>query len=172
MSTRCQVIVKAEGLAWSPEDVMLYHHCDGYESYMLPLIQRGLAAILKPVKNYRGDLIAENAWQAGRPGKAAAWLCSVDPSGFEVESGTKLHGDIEYLYVITAVNKSQGSMDEKPTWNVDVYQPREGFWDNPIAHGMLHSTGSMEKTNSGEINKLAKAAIRAEKKRRAARAVA
>lgn len=167
MSTRCQVIVKAEGLAWSPEDVMLYHHCDGYESNMLPLIQRGLAAILKPVENYRGVLTAENAWQAGRPGKAAAWLCSVDPSGFEVESGTKLHGDIEYLYVITAVNKSQGSMDEKPTWNVDVYQPREGtnFWDEPKIE-------SMEKTNSGEINKLAKAAIRAEKKRRAARAVA
>ena len=89
MSTRCQVKVTGTDFNNSP-DISLYHHCDGYPSYMLPLI--GQAYI--------------DCWQAGRVGKAAAMLCANDPTGYEIEQGNDLRGDIEYYYVVN-VTKGQ-----------------------------------------------------------------
>ncbi len=83
MSTRCQVKVTGTDIN-SSESFTLYHHCDGYPSYMLPVIASGHIA----------------SWQAGRIGKAAAMVASSDPLGFELEQGNDLHGDIEYYYII------------------------------------------------------------------------
>jgi len=45
-----------------------------------------------------------DAWQAGRIGKVAAFLCAAHPAGFEPEKGDELHGDIEFLYELHIVN--------------------------------------------------------------------
>src|SRR5258705_11745476 len=103
MSTRCQVEVKASGLPWEAETVVLYHHCDGYPTGMLPIIEAAYTLATTPGKhsiNY--------AWQAGRPGKAAAYLCASDPSGFDVESSTDLHSDIEWFYSIECQTPNGG----------------------------------------------------------------
>ena len=86
MSTRCQVRVVADGFAGGHEDkaITLYHHCDGYPTNMLPLMLSAFAP----------------DWMHERPGKAAAYLCAVDPGGFEPEEGHELHGDIEWYYVL------------------------------------------------------------------------
>jgi hypothetical protein len=119
MSTRCQVLVEQKGAGWN-QKVMLYHHCDGYPTNMLPLILRAFKE-------------GEIGWEKGRAGKVASFLCAADPGGFEPESGFQLHGDIEWFYHLKVVNKQGGSMAEKPSWIVDVYRPGEGFWtkDNP-----------------------------------------
>jgi len=83
MSTRCQVKVTGTDINGS-DSFTLYHHCDGYPDYMLPLIAKGHI----------------DSWQAGRIGKAAAMVVSSDPTGFELEQGHELHGDIEYYYVV------------------------------------------------------------------------
>ena len=83
MSTRCQVKVMGTDVNGS-HAFTLYHHCDGYPSYMLPIIGKAYT----------------DKWQAERPGKAAAMLCAADPTGYEVEQGHSLHGDIEYYYVV------------------------------------------------------------------------
>jgi hypothetical protein len=123
MSTRCQVRVIAEGLGEGAESVTLYHHSDGYPSNMLPLIREGYQQVLK-----KGDYYL---WQGGRPGKVAGFLCAADPGGFEPEEGHELHGDIEWYYVLRVINKTGGSMAEKPEWVVDVYEPPE-WGDRPL----------------------------------------
>jgi hypothetical protein len=92
---------------------MLYHHTDGYPTYMLPLI--GKAFTLAVGEN--GD-----GWQVGRAGKAASFLCAADPGVFEPEQGLDLHGDIQYFYVLSVVNQTNGSMAEKPAWNIQVFR--------------------------------------------------
>ena len=95
MSTRCQVKIQGTDVNGSAA-FTLYHHCDGYPSYMLPLIASGY----------------KDVWQAARAGKAASMLCAADPTGFELEQGHDLHGDIEYYYV---VNTTSGG------WTVTAY---------------------------------------------------
>lgn len=149
MSTRCQVEVTSSGLEWK-DSVMLYHHCDGYPSNMLPLIYEAYKTAVAPGK------YGSSAWEAGRPGKAASFLCAADPGQFEPESGDKLHGDIEWFYVVECVNSKGGSMAEVPTWNVKVFTPNgSGFWDKPVRK-------SLKLVAEGEISDLAKRADKIE----------
>ena len=103
MSTRCQVKVVAGGWCAGHEDATftLYHHCDGYPSNMLPLMASAY----------------ENDWQHERPGKAASFLCAVDPGGFEPEQGHELHGDIEWYYILHVTAKAW----EVEVWECDIH---------------------------------------------------
>lgn len=136
MSTRCQVEIKATRLGWETEDITLYHHCDGYPTNMLKIIHKAYKAMMKVKKLNRTNHIYSHAWQAGVPGKVASHLCSADPSGFEVEAGNGLHGDIEWFYQIEC-DKASGSMDEKPTWIVSVYVSGPDFYDKPTKANMM-----------------------------------
>lgn len=107
MSTRCQVQVVEIGMGWD-ERVTLYHHTDGYPTYMLPMISKA--------RNLAG-----NSWESGRAGKVASFLCAADPGVFEPEEGHQPHGDIEWFYRIVLENKTGGSAAEKPRWFVEVY---------------------------------------------------
>ena len=140
MSTRCQIRVSAKGLVWDPEggqdEVWIYHHCDGYPSSMLLEILKGYEAAIAPrvyCKGTKNEFVSEKAWEAGRPGKAAAYIIGVDPGGFEPQSkqDQDFHGDIKYFYEIILSNPNQGASGPKvPRWHVQVYTPVSGFWDN------------------------------------------
>ena len=96
MSTRCQVKVTGTDIN-NADSFTLYHNCDGYPSYMLPLIASGWT----------------DSWQAGRISKAAVMVASTDPNGFELEQGHELHGDIEYYYVVDATDGA---------WTITAYE--------------------------------------------------
>ena len=129
MSTRCQVRVTQSGLGWD-ESVTLYHHSDGYPSWMVPLIQKSYDA-------YGGG------WEAGRAGKVAAMLIGSDVEGYEPEAGHELHGDIAFYYVLDVRNKSMGTLAEKPEWHLAVYtvpidcKSVDGMTE--IAAGLVHT---------------------------------
>ena len=99
MSTRCQVKVLAGGTCAGHEKqaVTLYHHCDGYPTNMLSLMLSAFAP----------------DWEHERPGKAASFLCAVDPGEFEPEEGHELHSDIEWYYVLYVTAKQ---------WAVQVFE--------------------------------------------------
>ena len=96
MSTRCQVKVTGTDIN-NADSFTMYHHCDGYPSYMLPIIASGW----------------QDTWQAGRIGKAAAMVVGADIRGFELEQGHEIHGDIEYYYVVDVTNGA---------WAITVYE--------------------------------------------------
>ena len=150
MCTRCQVEVKAEGLSWKESSVMLYHHCDGYPTNMLPLIRESWDRF----KNRD-----EMRWQLGRCGKVAAMLCWADPTGYEVERGVKLHCDIEWFYVVRCLNSAGGSMAEDPRWIVEVYVPEigVGFCNRPVREKLIL-------VDKGEVEVIAFRAKEVEKK--------
>ena len=112
MSTRCQVQVIDE----EENKITLYHHCDGYMENMVPLMRKGFEE-------------SSRDWKIGRAGKAAAFLCAADPGGFDIEEGHDLHSDIEYLYRFYCITKQTGSTDH-PKWEIEVWVPKPGFWDN------------------------------------------
>ena len=95
MSTRCQVKVTGTDINMADSHT-LYHHCDGYPEYMLPTIAKGLI----------------DSWQAGRIGKAAVMIASADTTGYEMEQGHEIHGDIDYYYVVDVSNGN---------WIISVY---------------------------------------------------
>ncbi len=98
MSTRCQVKV-TDG----EDKITLYHHHDGYPTYMLSKIREAWEKYGK-------------GWEGGRVGKVAGMLCAVDPIEFEPEDGHSLHGDIEWYYVVNC--KSEMHMGAEPVWQV------------------------------------------------------
>ncbi len=109
MSTRCQVHVHNEGLHYV-EKLTLYHHTDGYPSYMLPILAKA-------------HELSGGGWEAGRTGKVASYMCAADPGIFEPEEGHELHSDIEYYYDVAPVNEHGGSMaEEDVVWRVKVYK--------------------------------------------------
>jgi hypothetical protein len=114
MSTRCQVKVVQEGTEWKQE-VSLYHHTDGYPDYMIGVIRKAKAQY-------------GLGWEGGRAGKVASALCAIDPMVFEPEDSHTLHGDIEFYYILKVQNQSGGSMAEIPNWEVEIYEPKKGFW--------------------------------------------
>jgi len=132
MSTRANVHVTQEGLQWE-ETIQLYHHCDGYPSNMLPLMAGAIGVFVD--REAKRDFPIASNWELGRAGKLAAYIIATDPGGFEPESDTKLHGDIEYFYRIITVNSKGGSMAEAPLIFVEVYAtPKlepdwKRFWD-------------------------------------------
>ena len=148
MSTRCQVRVLEAGLPWNNGidaqhfPIMLYHHSDGYPTHMLPKLLEAYQKAIAP--KWYGTSEYPNAWVAGRSGKSAAYICSVDPGSFEPEAGNDFHGDIEWFYEIVCVNHKQGD----PTWDVRVFVTGPGFRDNPdrdhlveVEHGDIVALG-------------------------------
>ena len=146
MTTRAQVRIKATGLGWE-EEIQLYRHADGYPTAVLPSLARAF------------DMTG-GGWQAGRAGIAAGFICvegytpgrdvsetlSLPPRvAYEPESGMNLHGDIEWLYILTLVNHSAGSLAEKPDWEVEIRVPIAGFWDDPtIEHTKFVTSGPVK----------------------------
>ncbi len=102
MSTRCQVKIRAVN-GNDAEAVTLYHHCDGYPSNMVPLIASA----------YKAD------WKHGRVGKAASYVVAEDVSGYDIEQGHELHGDIEWYYVLSI--ESELHEEAIPKWYLNVY---------------------------------------------------
>ncbi len=128
MATRANVRIRHTGLEWE-EEVQLYHHWDGYPSHILPLMAR----CFEIHRERRGDSCN---WELGRAGKLASYIIATDPGGFEPEQGLDLHGDIAFLYVITAVNRQGAPLTEAPEVLVEVYttwglpeQRRAKFWE-------------------------------------------
>ena len=80
---------------------------------MLPLILEAYRMVLAPAKY--GGRNFPNAWEAGRPGKAASWLCATHPGEFEPQQGMDLRGDTEWFYSIDCINSKGGEMSEVPT---------------------------------------------------------
>jgi len=151
MSTRCQTKVRATGLPFEQDEITLYHHTDGYPTYMLPLFAKAYELGAAPRNGY------SDAWRLGRSGKAASFLCAADPGVFEPEANPQLHGDIEYLYVLTAQNKNGGSMAEHPIWKLAIYVPGETWdWDKQM------TVANMRLLAEGEVSKLAKRAKKIE----------
>lgn len=113
MSTRCQV--RVEGGVNAPRDtVTLYHHSDGYPTYMLPLFVTARETM-------------GNSWKAGRAGYAASALIHVDVDGYQPESGHELHGDIAWYYVVSVgPSDTFGLGANKAEWTVSVYVPTTG----------------------------------------------
>ncbi len=133
MSTRAQIQVVQEGLDWGGS-VLLYHHCDGYPSNIIPLIKKAFAYKRKPYcKDDKGI-----TWERGRVGKVASLLCWADPVQFEPEEGHELHGDIEYYYRLYAVNSNGGCLTELPTWEVEIFTSHgmKKFWDDARLENM------------------------------------
>jgi len=62
-------------------------------------------------------------WEHGRAGKVASFLCASDPGVFEPEEGHEKHPDIEYYYILHCINHKGGSMNEIPTWVLEIYDP-------------------------------------------------
>lgn len=139
MSTRCQVKIagykpEAKGRTGNP-GCTLYHHTDGYPTYMLPTMYEGYKAQL--------DISKKKGYESGNaligtPEKAASIIISSDPTVFEQEKSQRLHGDIEWYYVI---HPNEG----KP-WTVDVFKI-EG-WENlkkiPVIKGVLLEKAASE----------------------------
>ena len=88
MSTRCNVIIKDE--TKDKDDVIyVYHHCDGYPE--------GVGAELK--------YIIENCYTEAFLNRTsiAKLLCDYPSEYGPYEMTTDIHGDIEYLYVLTVL---------------------------------------------------------------------
>lgn len=114
MSTRCQVSVHEMSAGGGEDDrVTLYHHTDGYPEYMVPLI---VSAWRKAIEEKGSE------WRAGRAGKAASFLCYVDPGTMEPEAGHELHGDIEFYYRVRLTG-SKAVGKPAPRWSVEVLVP-------------------------------------------------
>lgn len=144
MSTRCQVLVTQEGIPGWPDQVMLYHHCDGYPSNIVMLLQKAWSKVPK-------------GWESGRTGKVAGMVCASDPGQFEPESGVELHGDIEWLYRLVTVNRERGSAREEAWWRLEVYRPKQGSWEvkerTIEEHFDLVWKGKIEEAQGAEIEK-------------------
>lgn len=126
MSTRCQV--KIHGPKGKEKDaVTLYHHCDGYPTYMLPTIFRG----------YAPD------WKHGRIGKAASFIVAADPEEYEIEEGHALHGDIEWYYTIEVV--SEQHVNAIPTWKVTVHKVSFNGEPKPIGRVIICEKMTMKR---------------------------
>jgi hypothetical protein len=174
MSTRCQVQVIGE----NDDDSMvtLYHHTDGYPSYMVPLIAKAYRHAIKPTV-FKGTypngtpfrIEHARAWQAARVGKVAGELCWADPGTMEPEAGHELHGDIEYLYRVHVSGGMHIGVIGK--WEVEILIPNESrVWTEwtgqPTIQDMeLH-------TPRTEVLKLSRAILRAERKDRKQREAA
>ena len=131
MSTRCQVIVEQEGLTILDEEKpwgearMLYHHMDGHPENMVHVFTKAY-------------VLSEAGWEAGRAGKVASFLCAADPGQFEPEDNKALHGDIEYFYRLSVINKKNGSAKETPVWRIAVFAPFRKWYDAQIADWEWH----------------------------------
>jgi hypothetical protein len=162
MSTRCQVQVIGENADDSM--VTLYHHTDGYPSYMVPLIAKAYRHAIKP--SPRGY---PRAWQAAQVGKAAGELCWADPGTMEPEAGHELHGDIEYLYRVYVSGGMHIGVIGK--WEVEILIPNESrVWTEWTGQPTVQDMELL--TPRTEVLKLSRSILRAERKDRKQREAA
>lgn len=135
MSTRCQVRV-TDG----DDAITLYHHTDGYPSYMVPTIR-------KAWEEYGKGL------EGARVYKVASMLCAVDPVVFEPLPYKDLHADIEYFYEINCKGKSH--IGAEPVWTVKVFSAGFDF-DNKKTEKerlTLLAKGKVNKLDGEEIER-------------------
>jgi hypothetical protein len=139
MSTRCQIRVieedKEDNKKFS-QDVLLYHHSDGYPQGnfgMLTHFYRAyLFGVTPKIKPWETDI--PNAkpsdydqWKAYRAGYAASYLCYVEPTGFNPESVELtdsedfLHGDIAWYYKLYVKGKVVKGK-KYPQWELEIYK--------------------------------------------------
>jgi hypothetical protein len=111
MSTRCQVRIESKD--GNQEVMMLYHHCDGYPSNIIPLIVKAFEA---------GQELSNGGYELCNPGKVASLLCHVDPLQFEPLMHYDLHFDIAYFYKIVLERDQDGD----PEWKVAVLRIGRG----------------------------------------------
>jgi hypothetical protein len=124
MSTRTQVQV-TDG----EEKLTLYHHTDGYPSYMLRIIKEAWEKYGK-------------GWEGARVGKVASMLCAVDPVVFEPMDSHDLNCDIEYYYVIDC--KGELHTQAKPIWKVKTHVADFDFDRVKTNEQRLHILGDVE----------------------------
>lgn len=91
MSTRANIVIKKSNTN-GVEYVQLYHHWDGYPSYLGKELQTFC-------KNLYNTYMGEDGLKDLSPMKVAEKLNEMDKS-YEIEEKLMLHGDIEFLYVI------------------------------------------------------------------------
>lgn len=121
MSTRCNIIIKAENGA----EILLYHHHDGY-----PVgVGHDLKFYLSKLRYWYADRIA-NALMKDKAG--------LNDKEYELTTG--IHGDIEYAYVIDCglqkltcyatpfcfdckVDRSKWQKVEIPEFNIEEHTP-------------------------------------------------
>ena len=120
MSTRCQVRVEGDVRVLGAENTVrdrltLYHHSDGYPSYMVRTFVTAFD------KYGRG-------WEGNRVGKVASFLCAVDPGSYEPEDGHQLHGDIEFFYEVHL--GSDMTVGARGTWTIKVFEVGGGWGDD------------------------------------------
>jgi hypothetical protein len=104
MATRANVLVKSTNLY--EFKVLLYHHFDGYPSFMLPTMLRYKKILRKELKRLGGgqEWAKSCLWN---PAILASLIVATDPTGFEIEAVFEkgqeviLNSDIDYCYVIT-----------------------------------------------------------------------
>lgn len=101
MSTRAMVQVTN-----GTDKLSLYHHTDGYPSYMVPTIKKAWETYGK-------------RWEGARVYKVASMLCAIDPVVFEPLDYHTLHGDIAYYYVVNC--KDTAHVGTEPVWTIDIY---------------------------------------------------
>lgn len=123
MSTRCALLVMEEttyGNARPTRDELLrcYRHCDGYPSGMGTDLADALARCSGPV----GNTWAQSAIRE---------ILSID-ANMEVEPHDTEHGDIEYLYVVTAHRHFCVGPSVAPDGITMAVYPAVGF-DEPYA---------------------------------------
>lgn len=107
MSTRCQVRVED-----NDSKLTLYHHTDGYPTYMLKLIRDAWGKYCK-------------GWEGARVNKVASALCAIDPLIFEPLDYHTLHSDIAWFYTINVHDTKHTGTE--PVWTVSVYKASFDF---------------------------------------------
>lgn len=134
MSTRCMVRITSSGLGWDEAPQYLYHHCDGYPENILPLINKAFVVGTEGMGALRGF---PADWELGRAGKVAGLLCAVDPLQFEPDpeansrGDAPYHGDLDFVYHVHLVNKTNPKDRGAIRWLVTVFQTKPEFWDAP-----------------------------------------
>jgi hypothetical protein len=132
MSTRCQSRIIAgnkEDNSQFSEDVSLYHHCDGYPEWMVPLFWKAYQFGITPFvpewekDNPNAEVTDVCKWQAFRAGYAASFLCHIDPRGFVPENGHHLHGDIEWFYKLYVSGKTVNGQEQRQ-WELEIYKAK------------------------------------------------
>lgn len=119
MATRCQIALYSETPTTKDEvlgkwDVLLYHHWDGYPSYMLKLLRDWLAYFKQErglwESDYLGAYLMYHWKKTESENREDKWISLCTSHGIDKD----FHADIEYLYCISAKE-------------INVY--RTNFWD-------------------------------------------
>jgi hypothetical protein len=131
MATRANVLVKSTNL--HEPQILLYHHFDGYPSFMLPTMLRYKKILKKELKRLGGG----QEWAKSclrNPAILASLIVATDPSGFAIEAvfgkGQEviLNRDIDYCYVITINSDRDEIFIEIYTTHALSEEDADQFW--------------------------------------------